>query len=80
MVLPCECKNHAATFMSDREFGILTVGILTGFFEENSLWQRIKLIWHILREGKALSGDVVLDKNKSAELRQFLLEFENSAP
>lgn len=75
--LRCECSGHAIelTRYEDEEEVSVTVWH-AGFRAADSFWDRVKLIWNVLRYGTSYVADVILSKEECAKLEFFLKEVQ----
>lgn len=75
LFLKCACHTHAFELKKyDDENDIWITFWHSGFYNHNTLWERIKFAWHILCSGRIAVDDFTINKDDCERLIKYLEE------
>lgn len=71
--LKCDCGEESLVVTKDEDYGF-ELCIFTRQFESYGFWNRLRLIWRIIRHGKPYTDQIIIDTKKAKQLAKFLGE------
>ena len=76
ITLECDCHTHRVDFEVD-EGGFFYNIFWYVYPVKETFLERIKMAWHILKHGDAMSMDIVLRKKEMGRLKKWLNTFND---
>jgi len=72
LFLKCMCHGHAIELTKYNDDKYIYLSFWKCGFETDTLWERIKIIWRLLKNGRVAIDDFVFDEYDCGELIDYL--------
>jgi hypothetical protein len=73
LFIRCDCHSEVLVIDYDATFKMIELSVFSSLISSKmSLWQKIRYIYQILKNGKPYTDQIILHKNQIDELKVFL--------